>query len=418
MNLLIVTGRYPHETKPTRGVILEKNTLCLNSLADQLVVLSPRFLLPSFISSFEKWRRYTDIPRQYEHNGIRVFRPAYIFLPYVGLNFWRGWSAFWFSRSTAASLHRKISFDAVISFDLLEAGELAWRLGKYLKIPACSWAFGTDVYSTVRNKVHRKTLNRTLGNLNLVFYQNNELRSIAIRQYGEDTSASKQLNPDNHIVLPHGIPLPELLPDDSVRIRKRGELQVGDGQIMVLYVGRITREKGAFDIYNAMKLLLSNRDDIRCVMIGARPVEDNSDELRFEIEKSGLVDRVKVLQFCKPDELKDFLAAADIYAFASYHEGMPNSLLEAMHAKLPVVAYDIAPVLEVKNNKNVILTAPLRDVDGLKRNIEILADDAELRCKIGTEARKVVTDRFSVSKNMALAMKYIEKVVLQHDSTV
>jgi len=87
-----------------------------------------------------------------------------------------------------------------------------------------------------------------------------------------------------------------------------------------------------------------------------------------------------------------------------YAEGMPNSLLEAMSCGLPVIASKIGGVVDiVEDGKSGILFEP-GDVAGLSSAMIRLLKDAELRQRLGAEARKRIVEGFSIDK---IADEYI-----------
>jgi glycosyltransferase involved in cell wall biosynthesis len=73
-------------------------------------------------------------------------------------------------------------------------------------------------------------------------------------------------------------------------------------------------------------------------------------------------------------------------------------MLEAMAAKIPVVAFDIAGVAEVlRNNQNGLLV-PFEDIDGLVAATIKLIEDLSLRRQIGEAGFQTVTTEFSLEK--------------------
>lgn len=412
MNILIITGRYPFQSKPHRGIILEKNTLELSRAADQVVVLSPRLYIFPLLRFNPKWKKYCGIPAHYFHSGVEVYRPYTVLIPRIFLDFWRGEFTFRATRRLVDRLHKKHCFDAVFYFDIVEAGNLAWRIGKHLGIPTAGWAFGSDIYAAAKNRKSLPAMVETIISTDLLFYQSRELKSLAAELMNTHAPGAK-FEEGRHIVLPHGIPLPAELPDIEKRMEIRRALNVRDDQLLLLYIGRIVKEKGAFDILQAMVDITRRRSDIVCVMIGQRKTEDQSLQLLAQMDNHpALKPYLRLLPFCPPEKVWEYYKAADIFAFASYHEGMPNSLLEAMYAELPAAAYDIEPVREIKGEaEGVILTSPLRDTEKLAEIIEKLADNAELRERLGREAKQIILERFSLERNMAEAYQHLQKVV-------
>ena len=95
--------------------------------------------------------------------------------------------------------------------------------------------------------------------------------------------------------------------------------------------------------------------------------------------------------------IRDSLCAMDIYCLPSvYGEFFPNSILEAMAAKLPWLGSDIAGLKELTANSQAGLVSPKGDLEKLTNNLDLLCSDEDLRLKMGEKGRKEVTERFTI----------------------
>ena len=104
------------------------------------------------------------------------------------------------------------------------------------------------------------------------------------------------------------------------------------------------------------------------------------------------------------DNVADYIAAFDIFAFPSIQEAVGSTLLDAMHAGLPIVASRTGGIPEViEDGRNGILVEP-RDVDGFADAIEQLIDDDALRVRI-EEANRADAARYTAD---AMAEAYVE----------
>ncbi len=121
---------------------------------------------------------------------------------------------------------------------------------------------------------------------------------------------------------------------------------------------------------------------------------------------------VQLIPACSPDEVWDYLAAADIFAFASHAEGMPNSLLEAMAMEVPVVAFAIPPVVELNGGARAVALCRPFDVEAFAESIRRLSVAEDERRWRGREGRAVVQSRFLVRRNMAVAVERLEEQIL------
>jgi starch synthase len=88
------------------------------------------------------------------------------------------------------------------------------------------------------------------------------------------------------------------------------------------------------------------------------------------------------------------LAAADVYAFPSRHEGFPVAPVEAMACGLPVVAADAPGVADILEDRAGVVV-PVGDAEAFARALRALLDDEASRAELGARARRRVEERFS-----------------------
>jgi glycosyltransferase involved in cell wall biosynthesis len=224
-------------------------------------------------------------------------------------------------------LHREVGFDAILSFDLARTGGLAWRLGRELGIPACGWATGSDIRHSARSAIGR-SVREALEKLDLVFYQSDELKTLGAALLG---TRAEVLPRDRHVVQSRGVCEPEILPGEEVRRSIRSSLDVAEDQVVILYLGRIARGKGLFELVEGFAQWTKAAANLVLLLVGSRPGHDETPELQKKIRSlPALGGRIHILPGCEPRRIWDYFGAADIFAFPSFREGMPNSLLEAL----------------------------------------------------------------------------------------
>jgi glycosyltransferase involved in cell wall biosynthesis len=341
-------------------------------------------------------------------DGIAIHRPAYFQIPRLGSAYWVDRGAFFWCRRTARELHRRVGFDAIISFDLLGAGGLAWRLGYELGIPASGWATGGDMRQAPGSRLER-VVSQAIERLDTVFYQSRELFQVAGRLL--KTSPEMMLK-EKHVVLSRGIPAPPSLPKTEVRKRLRRELGLTEDQIVVLITGRVLRQKGIFELLDAVSLAVAKDPRIVCVSVGSNPAFDETTDVQKKLNQTPHVkERVRLLPSCRPDRVWEYLCAADIFAFPSHKEGMPNSLLEAMVMGVPSIAFRIPPVLEIEAGSGCLVAVPPLDPKLLADAILRLAACPDERARVGQKGKAIVMERYMVNKSMAEALRRIAQVV-------
>ncbi len=399
MNVLVVVTNYPFPGHEFSGLFNERSVLALREFCDTVEVLAPRPYVPRWppvLNLTPRWRAYATI-REYEvRNGVPVHRPAYIHLPRFGNAIWSGLGAFLCSRHAARNIHRRVGFHAIISFDLIAAGGLAWRLARDLRIPAACWAAGERIPA------------RTVRHLDLVFYQSRELFEMAARVL---RTSPHRLPHKQHVVLPRGIPEPPALPRAEIRSRVRAAWGIPDDAIVVLSVGRVTREKGIFELLEAVTLAAARDPRLFCVIVGCKPGFDETTMVQAALVNApSLTARVRLVPACAPEQVWEYLCAADIFAFTSHKEGMPNALLEALVMRVPAVAFGIPPVLEIDSGSGGLITVRPFDVALFAEALVRLASSSSQRIRLAEIGHGQVMARFMVRKNMAEALRHLRGV--------
>lgn len=403
MKVLVLAQNYPYAGRPTAASFNERSVTVLREMCDGVEVLVPRPYAPPVIASLvPRWKVHAGIPAYEVRHGIPVYRPAYPQLPRVGGAFCVDQAAFLWCRRVAERMHRRMCFDVILSFDISAVGGIAWRLGRLFGIPASGWVTGKTPAASL------KVVKRALKNLDMVFYQSHELLDHAAYLLG---IARSEISRDQHSVLPRGIPSPPPFPKDAIRQRIRREWGIRDDQVLVLNIGRISHDKGSFDLLHAMALAAARDPRITCVIVGSSPDFDETTAVQQALDETPeLQHKIKLLPACPPDTVWECLCAADIFAFTSHHEGMPNSLLEAMSIGVPAIAFAIPPVVELEAGSGGLLLVPPLDVASFAAAIVHLAAASDDRLRIGERGKNQVMERFMVRKNLAIALERLGKI--------
>lgn len=165
----------------------------------------------------------------------------------------------------------------------------------------------------------------------------------------------------------------------------------GGGPAHLLFVGRLTHQKAVDHLLAALAAL----PDPAAARL--RVVGDGPDRAALEAQAAalGLRDLVRFTGWAGRDELPAIYQDADIFVLPSRDEGMPNVVLEAMAAGLPVAATDVAGTRElVTHGKTGVLTA-VGDVAGLAAALAGLIADPERRRGLGAAGRDRVLADYS-----------------------
>jgi glycosyltransferase involved in cell wall biosynthesis len=175
------------------------------------------------------------------------------------------------------------------------------------------------------------------------------------------------------------------------RASARERLQIPTSARVAAWHGRISYHPKGIDILlDAWGRVRAHRPDAddRLLMIGTG---DDAGRLRSEIRSRRLAGIHWRDEFVvDKSEIREVLAAADVYVFPSRHEGFPVALVEAMASGLPVVATDapgVREIIGVRNGHQVGSLVPVEDADGLASSLEAMFDNIEEARALGRNAR-------------------------------
>jgi colanic acid/amylovoran biosynthesis glycosyltransferase len=164
----------------------------------------------------------------------------------------------------------------------------------------------------------------------------------------------------------------------------------------ILCVGRLAAVKAQRILLLAIGELVRQGRFVLLHVAGGGP--DRS-SLEQHVDALGLRQNVVFHGFIPQDQLDGLYRRADVFALASFAEGLPGVLMEAMAMQLPCVSTCITGVPElIRDGIDGLLVAP-SDASALARAISRLIDDPALRRRIGEAGRERVLDKFDLEKN-------------------
>jgi glycosyltransferase involved in cell wall biosynthesis len=164
----------------------------------------------------------------------------------------------------------------------------------------------------------------------------------------------------------------------------------------LISVGRLVETKGCPLLLEAIAQLRHKGRDIRLTLVGDGPLRAS---LEMQARQLGIYDRVNFAGWKAQDELRVFCSDSDLCVLASFAEGVPVVLMEAMAAGIPCVAPRIAGIPElIRDGIDGILVTPA-NVKELVDAIAQLMDEPELRRSMARSSRERITDNYDLLKN-------------------
>jgi glycosyltransferase involved in cell wall biosynthesis len=177
---------------------------------------------------------------------------------------------------------------------------------------------------------------------------------------------------------------------------------------IIVSIGRLSPEKGQFVLLEAAAVLQERNFQVRVRMIGDGP---SALDLQERARQLGVEDIVEFTGAVPASHVAEALAGADVFCLASFAEGIPISVMEALARGVPVVTTYVGGVPElVEDGKSGKIVAAGRP-DLLADAIEALVVDAELRDRVQREGRRRVEQDHDVWRSARALRLLFEQTV-------
>lgn len=268
---------------------------------------------------------------EYEYNVFRVPSLPCIFITErrVGL----------FYQPKLASIIKKLNLDLIHTHTEFSLGIFGRIMARELKIPTVH-TYHTIYEDYTHYITHFKTLDKRAKAFVRIFTKVccNTVEQVVVptekvRELLLKYSVFKDIS-----VIPTGVDLkkfnPKLYKVSDIAALKEGYGIKPEDKVL-LYVGRISKEKNIAEVIDAMPVFMNQRPDVKFLIIGGGP---EMEQLKEQVRDYGLDGKI-IFTGPKPwDEIGLYYQLGDVFVSASQSETQGLTYIEAMAAGLPVVA--------------------------------------------------------------------------------
>jgi glycosyltransferase involved in cell wall biosynthesis len=185
----------------------------------------------------------------------------------------------------------------------------------------------------------------------------------------------------------------------------RAALGVKAHEQMLVSVGRLIPSKRVVDAIEAVAILAASLP-VKLVLVGEGPERA---QLEAQVSRLGLSDRVVFAG--QRNDVIDVLRSADIFVFPSESEGLPNALIEASLAGLPIVACQVGGVVDVVHHEASAVLTPPRSPGDLAAAIRRLLSDPSFAAGLASAAQGHSRRTYCIEQSLNALYHVYERVL-------
>jgi len=268
----------------------------------------------------------------------------------------------------------------------LSMGRMIGRIASQLSIPCTSHL--RDIIGLSKTAV--SDLDRNTG-------------LIAVSNATKQFHVAQGVASDKVQVIYNGVNAERFHPNPATGILKQ-ELGLGDSAVLIANIGQICLRKGQTLLAQAAVSLADEFPDANYLFIGQRHSRKSEsiayeNTLRLLFREGGIENRLFCLGF--REDIPTILNEIDLLVHTAHQEPLGRVLLEAAYCGRPIVATNVGGTTEILTDQVSALLVPPDDLEALTTAIRRMLMDRELRIRLGQQARKLVSEKFSVHTTAA-----------------
>lgn len=391
MKVLFVSNLYPNSLELSRGVFNEYQIQHLAKLCEVRVVAP--------IAWFPIRGRYAPrgvLPDREVLHGIEVQHPRHFYFPRVARQF----NAALYAQGIAGAvraIRRDFPFDVIfVNWTYPDACGVE-RLARKFTVPFVVSVSGSDAHIYLTFRIRARQIGRMFNAAHAITTRSQDLKNMLVA-YG---TAPQKIHTVYNGVDPQRFQI-------HPRATARQRLGWDDAQQILLFVGRLSPEKGADDLLQAFAHARRYYGiNSRLVMVGDGGERGRLEQLASELK---LDNHLTWAGWKNPTEITEYLNAADFLCLPSQNEGVANVVLEAFSCGLPVVATAVGGIPEIMTAATGVLAAP-RQPESFAAALA-----KALKHPWDPEAIRAHARRFSWSSNAEHVYTILQQAVAAHSN--
>lgn len=170
----------------------------------------------------------------------------------------------------------------------------------------------------------------------------------------------------------------------------RDQYDIPEKAVVYTFIGRITRDKGINELFEASKRLMASQPDAYLLLVGPLEKSRSVDAALYQWSQ----EEKRVIYIGYTNRVEQYLAASDVYVLPSYREGFGSAIIEAEAMGVSVIASDIpGPADAMVHEKTGVLTSKA-DAQKLYEQMLIMYKNANLRTEYGNNGAVFARESF------------------------
>jgi glycosyltransferase involved in cell wall biosynthesis len=190
-----------------------------------------------------------------------------------------------------------------------------------------------------------------------------------------------------------GVDAEHFYPNPIVRQKLRAENGTHNSSVIFLFVGRISRDKGVFELVRAFTSIYNKIGHAALWFVG-----DDEEDLQEELEllTSGHQCTVEFFPYTKSPA--KYMQAADVFCLPSHREGFAKTIIESAACGIPSVGSRIYGITDTIVDGETGILFEKDDVHGLASAMLALANNCSLRMEMGSLAKSNVLEKYNLNR--------------------
>lgn len=200
---------------------------------------------------------------------------------------------------------------------------------------------------------------------------------------------------DQVVFIPNGIEVPERPAEPALRaLREEFNLNAPSEANLVLgMTGRLYPQKAHGDLLEAFRIILHEKPETHLLLFGDGPLRIS---LEHRADELGVRERVRFAG--RRSDVANCLHLLDIYVHSSTFEGMPNAVMEAMGAGLPIVATSVDGTTELLSKSGAGVLVPPGNPAAFAAAVLKLMSDPERRREVARPGPDYIQNELTIRK--------------------